>query len=513
MDSSSRSAKGESPHCFSILLCSQGNSDCRTCNRRRIRCDRTLPSCRKCFSKGLSCPGYKTPLKWVCGSASKGLNRRSFDDISFAALKASDATKKHLSGPNDVQLSTSYVACLSSPQWSMTALPPALQSASLRRLWYHFDRTVAPQLAWIENGKNPWRALIMPLALNSESLLHTVIAIAAGNVYARVQNNSANEPAHAKDLTGLRNKALSLLTRDIKALQDTGFRQHELTMSAILASIILWCHLEMHWPSSNAWQLHMRGAKALIEHSVSSETLPKAEDATQTFLLHEFHSVSTWPLLTDFRTTNDESWDFLPFPESSAFVEFIRILRHVTKVERCLHKGVYDAHIPSLEAEMQAIKAQLSHARESALELKRPVQPCDSQTQIDDFSHLVDAFFHACLIYSYHVLLSPPQVETFLSEARDELVRSLKAFRDPTAFAQDQAWPLFIAGTESRGDVANQCWIELRMKGVMRHSCALDRPKMMEFLKSFWLLQETTKDNWIDYGRKWTQHKPPFLIL
>jgi hypothetical protein len=42
---------------------------CHNCRRRRIRCDSTLPSCRKCTRKGLDCPGYgrHKPLVWLEG--------------------------------------------------------------------------------------------------------------------------------------------------------------------------------------------------------------------------------------------------------------------------------------------------------------------------------------------------------------------------------------------------------------------------------------------------------------
>lgn len=42
------------------------NVQCWGCRWRRVRCDAQQPSCLKCTSKGLSCPGYSTvkPLKW-----------------------------------------------------------------------------------------------------------------------------------------------------------------------------------------------------------------------------------------------------------------------------------------------------------------------------------------------------------------------------------------------------------------------------------------------------------------
>ncbi|PWW78055.1 hypothetical protein C7212DRAFT_357155 [Tuber magnatum] len=47
--------------------------DCYTCRRRRVRCDRALPHCEMCANRpGLDCLGYRKPLVWDKGVASRG---------------------------------------------------------------------------------------------------------------------------------------------------------------------------------------------------------------------------------------------------------------------------------------------------------------------------------------------------------------------------------------------------------------------------------------------------------
>jgi hypothetical protein len=52
---------------------SQADDSCWTC-RRRWKCDRTLPSCRKCAATELHCLGYakERPLRWTNSVASRG---------------------------------------------------------------------------------------------------------------------------------------------------------------------------------------------------------------------------------------------------------------------------------------------------------------------------------------------------------------------------------------------------------------------------------------------------------
>lgn len=45
---------------------------CYNCRRRRLRCDRSIPSCRKCSAAGEQCLGYGTVLRWANGPAIRG---------------------------------------------------------------------------------------------------------------------------------------------------------------------------------------------------------------------------------------------------------------------------------------------------------------------------------------------------------------------------------------------------------------------------------------------------------
>lgn len=63
---------------------SEGNTAsqrCHNCRVRRLVCDQTLPSCRKCASRGVECPGYGRNFRWVQPAdkteASKPLTKRA----------------------------------------------------------------------------------------------------------------------------------------------------------------------------------------------------------------------------------------------------------------------------------------------------------------------------------------------------------------------------------------------------------------------------------------------------
>lgn len=61
----------------------RSDTPCYTCRRRRVICDRALPTCRKCHLAGRQCLGYKKPLTWVRGLASRGkMMGLTFDDVA-----------------------------------------------------------------------------------------------------------------------------------------------------------------------------------------------------------------------------------------------------------------------------------------------------------------------------------------------------------------------------------------------------------------------------------------------
>ncbi|ODH27825.1 hypothetical protein ACO22_04103 [Paracoccidioides brasiliensis] len=59
------------------------SESCYTCRRRRVICDRLLPTCKKCHRAKKTCLGYKKPFTWVQGVASRGkMMGLTFGDVA-----------------------------------------------------------------------------------------------------------------------------------------------------------------------------------------------------------------------------------------------------------------------------------------------------------------------------------------------------------------------------------------------------------------------------------------------
>lgn len=54
------------------LNASPPSKPCHNCRRKRLRCDRSIPDCNKCVSKGEKCLGYGNLLRWTNAVAVRG---------------------------------------------------------------------------------------------------------------------------------------------------------------------------------------------------------------------------------------------------------------------------------------------------------------------------------------------------------------------------------------------------------------------------------------------------------
>ena len=102
---------------------------CWPCRRRRLKCDGTLPRCRKCDDNGAECT-YAKPLTWVNGVASRGrMMNTTFDEAfsqqqhpatSPAPLPAPGITGKRLPCPVDRRRVSRDVDATPALSWALT---------------------------------------------------------------------------------------------------------------------------------------------------------------------------------------------------------------------------------------------------------------------------------------------------------------------------------------------------------------------------------------------------------
>ncbi|KAH7364924.1 fungal-specific transcription factor domain-containing protein [Rhexocercosporidium sp. MPI-PUGE-AT-0058] len=510
----------------------QAIKDCRTCNRRRIRCDRAFPACSKCVSRKLSCPGYEKPLRWINGAVSKGPYRQDFQPRGPDLDIQTTSHKQSVENQDDRTTRTNYLwpNSQSTPRLEFSVLAdfrtPFVEyqnfQAEAISLLKHFTEVIANQLAWYDDDANPWRNLIVPLAFSSRTLFTAILAMSAGNILSRMENSYIHTSIHFQSMQFHRHNALNLLSKDFQDIRSFSatpwLPSHSQLGKATLASVIVLSYLEIHFPTSGVWRLHLNGAREVLR----AVQKPPVCDRTMSFLVEELSAATTWPLLTNYNldmpTSNDdvELQDLLGTvnvpDQASGFSGFCLALRLITLTERLSQQSKSDGiSCVDTEAAFAEIDQTLSQAWSSTLKTVRPERLWHSKLEGRDVKYLIDAYYHATAVYKFQALRRTTKDGYSIESHRFQLLQSLLAFHDLESFAQDQAWPLFIAGTESKGDAVSQDWISCRFRRIIHCSCALDRPRVMSFLEQFW--SQTDHESWIDYGRQRASDLASFLIL
>jgi hypothetical protein len=389
-------------------------------------------------------------------------------------------------------------------------------------LFKHFTGVVAKQLAWYDHDANPWRNLIAPLALNSQTLFTAILAMSSGNILSRMDNSHVGTSPQFQSMQLYRENALKLLSKDIRDLRSLPATPwsstHWQSAKATLASVIILSYLDVHFPASGVWRLHLSGAQQVVR----AVQKPPSGDPTMSFLAEEVFAATTWPLLTDYSldmTTSRETVELQDLlgtvtmsDQESGFSGFCLALRRITLMERLCHQSASDGTLyVDVESASEKITQILVEARSSALMTVTPERLQNSKFEGQDAKHLIDAYFHATAAYKLRALRLTAAEGRTLDFHRSQLLQSLLAFQDLESFAQDQTWPLFVAGTESKDAVDSQEWIRGRFERIMRCSCALDRPRVLQFLEEFW--RQSDHESWIDYGRHRAGDLANFLIL
>ena len=68
------------------------SEDCFACRKRSVKCDRKRPYCTQCIDIGKECSGYKTPLTWDVGVASRGKLRGLSCPVANKNVDGSDVS-------------------------------------------------------------------------------------------------------------------------------------------------------------------------------------------------------------------------------------------------------------------------------------------------------------------------------------------------------------------------------------------------------------------------------------
>ncbi|KAL2825252.1 fungal-specific transcription factor domain-containing protein [Aspergillus pseudoustus] len=260
---------------------------CHNCRRRRLKCDRGLPSCAKCAWTGQECLGYGKLFLWNRGVASRGkMMGKDFPRPKHELRMRSREP--------------AYGAVQPRPEASLVDPIFGDMDYALRGYLFHFANNVSADMVISSaQGGNPFCSLI-PLAQEHPVLLHAIVANAAlhtsclhqrssgtldllsdysADCLSRSQSDPINLATNSKiDALTSKHTALALLRSSLENIQRTNTggnsndsaSENDIGVDVELDLIITVIHLLITFDlidmGESEWRAHVQGAIRLISY-------------------------------------------------------------------------------------------------------------------------------------------------------------------------------------------------------------------------------------------------------
>ncbi|KIX95192.1 uncharacterized protein Z520_09108 [Fonsecaea multimorphosa CBS 102226] len=503
----------------------RSSTDCKTCWKRRVVCDRTMPSCWKCKKKEMKCPGYRPSanFNWTMPLTPKTLLNRK--DMRSGAIPAKDQQPKketrrgQSKGARPESAAREFGEVTSVIPWSgpsyLSTSPGAgsvIKSRDARRLLDYYCNALSVKLPWVDLKDNPWRTTIVPAALNSDFLLNTILSMATEE-FVWATSGQLSAAVLKQQAKSYQTRALELLSHQLAldiAHENARVLHSEKTIQ-ILATVLLLCNLEMRKPDSSIWRVHLKAAHTLIRSCSFTEGDPASGMAR--FLITKCASLSVFGCMSNFRDGSDDLMEYVSISDGSEFLPFLRILQRITLKNRrqktvaalppadpaCSREGCVTLRGDLIQALQETSSWVSSMAHVSA----------SMRHDLEQVGHM---FYLAGLIYGHQAL----QFSCCSRECEiwgSQIIDDCGAFHQLPLFSQDILWPLFIAGTTFGSRNELQEILTTKIQGVATHSGHRNALPALSFLKQFWACQTRSRDSWISFAADWTQNGGDFVII
>ncbi|KAL8308284.1 hypothetical protein RB593_006550 [Gaeumannomyces tritici] len=274
----------------------QAPHKCHNCRRRRLVCDRALPTCRKCVVVGQECLGYGKLFIFTDSVASRGRRagqtsfappphppavaagarraRLSLSSSPVAASASSSPPSVPISSPSSCELVPSRHGSASrslSPEpWGPglegldgltlhSLVDPVTQdfdTATRYYMHYYVERVARDLVVYDTPNRNPFRNLV-PLCQGHAFLRHVVVALAAVHQVSFLRSRGLPFREKLLDALAAKHKAIVLIK---DALENLGPHNY----GDVLTAVVYLINFDLVDSGRDSWQAHVVAAGRLI---------------------------------------------------------------------------------------------------------------------------------------------------------------------------------------------------------------------------------------------------------
>jgi hypothetical protein len=386
-----------------------------------------------------------------------------------------------------------------------------VQDPAVQQLIHYYEHDVARVMPWLDGPDNDWRNLLLPLAMKSPSLLMATLALAAEHYASKTGSNWTG--AGGRNSSYFRDQSLLLLADNLRAeMSRNSFDQREDPASAILATILILCNLEMARPASALWTVHWKAARTITRRLTSPIQPAPDLDSTARFLIKEAWVVDVFASSTTFDSNDDICSSVLREEDDGIFTDWMKLIQEVTRCERCSFPNIKGDGTGTRLRDLNVLHDRFDFARRRTLQFSKALD-LESTELETDFRLLVDIFHYAGLLYSFQALYHRDQFVLAKQELAHNTMIAINRIESSDAFLHDFVWPLFILGTESRDDTRLQEYVESRMLQATNSTAFSNCYPVLQFLQNFWMTEPAVAADWMGFARQESARGFTFLVL
>ncbi|KAI9814288.1 MAG: hypothetical protein M1832_005928 [Thelocarpon impressellum] len=215
-----------SPDARAKLSMPRSKTGCVTCRRRKKKCDETKPQCLNCQKNAAVCEGYPERVVWKSGRQ-----------------KAEEARQ----------------AFASTRPRELPALIDGVENETDRFFLDHFALRVSNVLTLHNDDKNPFREILLPMAIQHKGLMHALLCLSGSHLRPR------NPEAFGERQNYHFDEACRVLRQDKKLDDQAHGRSTEMIDDPTVAStLVLLLNSICKGETGGQYRPHMDAAKTLV---------------------------------------------------------------------------------------------------------------------------------------------------------------------------------------------------------------------------------------------------------
>lgn len=440
---------------------------CHNCRRRRLRCDRSVPSCHKCSINGEECLGYGPLLRWADAPAIRG--KLAGQGLEKAAAKSVvTAARLSVITPLDPLVSGLDKTSRYYVHHCMSFFFPSPRRIEVVYLTCVTHKTVATTVcrdlvSIDQDSQNPFR-IMLPLINRFDYLQAIVIATSA--MHLATLHRIRGRPSTGTELVD----ALSAKGLAIRLLRNAVDSVTPSNRAPLLAAIVFFVNLDLIDSGKGGWKAHVQAARSLISSIYQPDsakqidtTLAPLADAIAADCL-TYQILGSTISIVDSVLVNDDSAAMTVLHRAQPYSYHCcppPILQTILSASQ-LHSS------PPTPARTATTAHLLAQAR--SFDVPAWVSTISGLSPHDDRAARVQlASAHraaACLYILLSGAESPPRENLHVREQFvGEILRHLSRIPGDHVLLKGTVWPTFMAGAQT-DDPAWRAWCMERLRKV-----------------------------------------------